>query len=114
MPRLTLAGSEASLDGERLRSGDLLELLVAGRRWVHGVFWSPGDHPLGPPGWHEGDGLAPSLRVPLAVPNEEGGGTADRWPEDEADFRPYATLYLRDGCVVRWVLPRRNVYLGAR
>jgi hypothetical protein len=114
MPRLTIKENEAWLDGAQLRSGDLLEVLIAGRRWIQGLLWLPGDHPTGPPSWQDGDGSGPSLRIPLAVANEEEGVVTDNWPDDEFDFRPYATMTICDGCVVRWLEPRRNHYSGAR
>jgi len=113
MPSLKIDDHSVSLDGMTLRSGDLIEVLGAGRRWIQGMFWMPGDHPVSPH-WHDGDGLGPCLRVPLAVPSEEDATIRDAWPDDDADFRPYATLYLRDGCVARWIDPRRNLYLGPR
>lgn len=102
---------------EPLQSGDVLELLQVGGRWIVGVFWTPGDHPVpglvDGSGWHGGEGLGPSLRVPLAVPSEEHAGR-DGWPDDEGDFRPYAALVLRNGSVMRWSEPRRNLYSGPR
>lgn len=117
MPTLTLENHRAHLEGVLLRSGDLLEILVVPRRWIPGIFWSPGDHPIGPPGWHDGDGMAPCLRIPLAVPGEEEGAPgaeATPFGDGDGEFRRYVTLYLRESAVLRWLEPRRNLYLGPR